>query len=428
MQTVISMKITALVLFVLMYILMITRPKYRPFYALAVAVIFVAAGIVPLDSLPDAINWNVLMMISGTMIIVHYFIDSRMPNLLADILLSKAGTVRGATILMSVFTGVISAFIDNVATVLMVAPVGMAICKKLKINPVGMILSIAVSSNLQGAATLVGDTTSIMLGDFANMDFTDFFWMNGRPGIFFAVELGAAATIPVMMVLFRRDKEQVSSTERTVVNDYVPTVMLILMVAALITASFIPDTPAVLNGIICCTLAVITILIDSISEHQTDDAVAAFKNLDYQTLGLLAGLFVVISGLTDVGVIDDFAGLIVRFGGNDIFVLYTIIVWGSVLISAFVDNIPYVATMLPVLATVTASLGIEPYLLYFGLLSGATLGGSLTPIGASANITAVGLLRKEGYSVSFGQFMKIGIPYTLAAVMTGYMYFWYIWR
>ncbi len=422
------MKITALVLFVLMYILMITRPKYRPFYALAVAVIFVAAGIVPLDSLPDAINWNVLMMISGTMIIVHYFIDSRMPNLLADILLSKAGTVRGATILMSVFTGVISAFIDNVATVLMVAPVGMAICKKLKINPVGMILSIAVSSNLQGAATLVGDTTSIMLGDFANMDFTDFFWMNGRPGIFFAVELGAAATIPVMMVLFRRDKEQVSSTERTVVNDYVPTVMLILMVAALITASFIPDTPAVLNGIICCTLAVITILIDSISEHQTDDAVAAFKNLDYQTLGLLAGLFVVISGLTDVGVIDDFAGLIVRFGGNDIFVLYTIIVWGSVLISAFVDNIPYVATMLPVLATVTASLGIEPYLLYFGLLSGATLGGSLTPIGASANITAVGLLRKEGYSVSFGQFMKIGIPYTLAAVMTGYMYFWYIWR
>lgn len=428
MYRVISMKITALVLFVLMYILMISRPKYKPFYALAVAVIFVAAGIVPVNSLPDAINWNVLMMISGTMIIVHYFIDSRMPNLLADILLGKAGTVRGATILMSVFTGVISAFIDNVATVLMVAPVGMAICKKLKINPVGMILSIAVSSNLQGAATLVGDTTSIMLGDFADMNFMDFFWMNGKPGIFFAVELGAAATIPVMMVLFRKDKTPVSSTEKTVVNDYVPTVMLVLMVAALITASFIPGTPAVINGIICCTLAVITILIDSISEHQTDDAVAAFKNLDYETLGLLAGLFVVISGLTNVGVIDDFADLIVKFGGDNIFVLYTIIVWGSVLISAFVDNIPYVATMLPVLATVTASLGMEPYLLFFGLLSGATLGGSLTPIGASANITAVGLLRKEGYPVSFGQFMRIGIPYTLAAVMTGYMYFWYIWR
>ena len=422
------MKIAALVLFVLMYILMIALPKYRPFSALSVAVIFVIAGIVPVDSLPGAINWNVLMMISGTMIIVHYFIDSRMPNLLADIMLGKAGTVRGATILMSVFTGVISAFIDNVATVLIVAPVGLAICKKMKINPVGMILSIAVSSNLQGAATLVGDTTSIMLGDFADMDFMDFFWMNGRPGIFFAIELGAAATIPVMLFLFRMDKMQISSTERTVITDYVPTVMLILMVAALITASFIPGTPAVLNGIICCSLAVITILIDSISEHQTDDAVAAFRNLDYQTLGLLAGLFVVISGLTNVGVIDDFADLVVKYGGDNIFILYTIIVWGSVLISAFVDNIPYVATMLPVLATVTASLGIEPHLLYFGLLSGATLGGSLTPIGASANITAVGLLRKEGYPASIGQFMKIGIPYTLAAVMTGYLYFWFIWR
>ena len=138
-------------------------------------------------------------------------------------------------------------------------------------------------------------------------------------------------------------------------------------------------------------------------------------------------MFIVIGGLTNVGIIDDFAGLIVKFGGNNIFLLYTIIVWGSVLISAFVDNIPYVATMLPVLTAVTATLGIEPHLLYFGLLSGATLGGNITPIGASANIAAVGLLRKEGYQVSFGEFMRIGIPYTFAAVLTGYLYFWFIW-
>ena len=127
------------------------------------------------------------------------------------------------------------------------------------------------------------------------------------------------------------------------------------------------------------------------------------------------------------GIIDDFASLIVKFGGNNLFLLYTIVVWGSVLISAFVDNIPYVATMLPVLTAVTATLGIEPYLLYFGLLSGATLGGNITPIGASANITAVGMLRKEGYQVSFGEFMRIGVPYTLIVVMTGYLYFWFIW-
>ncbi len=421
------MKIFALALFVLMYVLMITKPAYRPFYALTAAAIFLISGILPLSDLMSTINWNVLLMISGTMIIVYYFIESHMPNLLADILLEKARNVMWVTILMSLFAGVISAFIDNVATVLMVAPVGMAICKKLNMSPVGMILSIAVSSNLQGAATLVGDTTSIMLGDFAKMNFMDFFWMNGKPGIFFAVELGALATVPVMMYLFRKDKAPVSSAERTHVNDYLPTVMLMMMVAALITASFIPDTPDMINGIICCVLAAATILINIFQEKKADKAIAALKNLDFETLGLLTGLFIVIGGLTKVGVIDDFAGLIVKFGGNNIFLLYTIVVWGSVLISAFVDNIPYVATMLPVLTAVTATLGIEPYLLYFGLLSGATLGGNITPIGASANIAAVGMLRKEGYQVSFAEFMRIGLPYTLVAVMTGYLYFWFIW-
>ena len=421
------MKTIALVLFALMYVLMIAKPKYRPFYALSVALIFLISGILPLNNLVSTINWNVLLMIAGTMIIVYYFIDSRMPNLLADILLRKSKNVMWVTILMSLFAGVISAFIDNVATVLMVAPVGMAICKKLKMRPVGMILSIAVSSNLQGAATLVGDTTSIMLGDYANMNFMNFFWMNGRPGIFFAVELGALATVPVMMFLFRKDKAPLSATERTAVSNYVPTVMLLLMVAALITASFIPDAPHMINGIICCSLAIVTILIDFIQARKAHKAIAAVKNLDFETLGLLTGLFVVIGGLTNVGIIDDFAGLIVKLGGNNIFLLYTIVVWGSVLISAFVDNIPYVATMLPVLTAVTATLGIEPYLLYFGLLSGATLGGNITPIGASANIAAVGMLRKEGYQVSFTEFMRIGLPYTLVAVMTGYLYFWFIW-
>ena len=421
------MKYFALILFVLMYGLIIARPKYRPFYALSVAVIFLISGILPLKDLVSTINWNVLLMIAGTMIIVYYFIDSRMPNLLADILLGKSRNVMWVTILMSLFAGVISAFIDNVATVLMVAPVGMAICKKLGMRPAGMILSIAVSSNLQGAATLVGDTTSIMLGDYADMNFMNFFWMNGRPGIFFAVELGALATVPVMMFLFRKDRAPVSSTERTAVGSYVPTVMLLLMVAALITASFVPDAPRMINGIICCSLAIVTILICFIQEKNARNAIAAVKNLDFETLGLLTGLFAVIGGLTNVGIIDAFASLIVTFGGNNIFLLYTIVVWGSVLISAFVDNIPYVATMLPVLTAVTAALGIEPYLLYFGLLSGATLGGNITPIGASANIAAVGMLGKEGYQVSFAEFMRIGIPYTLVAVMTGYLYFWLLW-
>ena len=410
-----------------MYILMIAVPKYRPYYALTVALIFLVSGILPYRSLATAINWNVLLMISGTMIIVYYFIDSRMPVLLADILLATSKNAMWVTISMSLFAGVISAFIDNVSTVLIVAPIGLAICKKLNMNPVGMILSVSVSSNLQGAATLVGDTTSIMLGNYAGMNFMDFFWMHGRPGIFFAVELGAIATVPIMMLLFRDYRDPVPSPERTKVTDYLPTVTLLLLIAALITASFIPGTPEITNGLICCTLALITMLIDSIRDRSTYDAVTSVKQIDYETLGLLVGLFVVIAGLTHIGVITDFANLIVKAGGNNEFLLFTIIVWGSVLISAFVDNIPYVATMLPVLTAVTTSLGIEPYLLYFGLLTGATLGGNITPIGASANITAVGLLDNEGYQVSFRDFMRIGVPYTLTAVLVGYLYLWFVW-
>ena len=423
----ISMKLFALALFVLMYVLMITKPAHRPLYALGVAVIYLLTGVLPVRELFGTINWNVLMMISGTMIIVDFFIESRMPNLLADILLEKSKNVMWVTIYMSLFAGIISAFIDNVATVLMVAPVGLAICRKLKINPVGMILSIAVSSNLQGAATLVGDTTSIMLGDYANMNFMNFFWMLGRPGIFFAVELGALATVPIMMVLFRKDKEPVDSKERTKVEGYVPTAMLLLMVLALICASFIPNTPSVINGVICCVLAVVTIALDLLKNRSGKGALRAVKNLDLETLLLLIGLFVVIGGITEAGIIDDFAGFIAKAGGKNLFLLYTIIVWGSVLISAFVDNIPYVATMLPVLTAVTRTLGVEPYLLYFGLLTGATLGGNLTPIGASANIAAVGLLRKEGHEVAFRDFMRIGVPFTLTAVLVGYLYIWFVW-
>ena len=183
----------------------------------------------------------------------------------------------------------------------------------------------------------------------------------------------------------------------------VPISLAVAMAAGVMTAALVhlvrdsrTDAPQMINGIICCSLAIVTILINLIQEKKAFKAIAAVKNLDFETLGLLTGLFIVIGGLTNVGIIDDFAGLIVKFGGNNIFLLYTIVVWGSVLISAFVDNIPYVATMLPVLTAVTSALGIEPYLLYFGLLSGATLGGNITPIGASANIAAVGMLGKEG--------------------------------
>lgn len=184
------MLITALVLFIITYVLMLSLSKYRYIVALISAFLFVVIGILPITKILPSIDFNVILMIAGTMGTVSLFIDSKMPALLSDLLIRKVPNVCFAVVVLSFFAGIISAFVDNVATVLMVATVGLAISKKVKISPVPVLISIAVSSNLQGAATLVGDTTSILLGNYANMDFLDFFFMNGKIGIFWVVEVG----------------------------------------------------------------------------------------------------------------------------------------------------------------------------------------------------------------------------------------------
>ena len=246
----------ALILFALTYVGLLTFQDKRHWVALASAALFVILGILPVGNVFSTIDFNVLMMIAGTMGIVSLFIDSQMPMLLADLILAKTPNVKWAVVFLSLFAGVVSAFVDNVATVLMIAPVAMAIAKRLEINPVPMIISIAVSSNLQGAATLVGDTTSILLGGYAGMDFMDFFFWQGRPSIFWAVELGAVLSCVVLLFLFRKEKGAVESNTRTEVTDYVPTVLLVGVVVLLILASFIPGKPAITNGLICMTLMV----------------------------------------------------------------------------------------------------------------------------------------------------------------------------
>jgi len=203
---------------------------------------------------------------------------------------------------------------------------------------------------------------------------------------------------------------------------------MVAHVVLLMAASFIKNKPEITNGLICLGCSIVGMVWEYFKDHDTDRIVRVIKNLDYDTVLLLTGLFMVIGGVTNVGLVDDLANFIVTAGGNNLFLLFTIVVWGSVLISAFIDNIPYVATMLPVLQGVTASLGIAPYLLYFGLLCGATLGGNITPVGASCNIAGVGMLRKEGHEVSFWDFARIGIPFTLAAVIGAYVFLWVFWR
>ncbi len=428
--------IFAIILFAVTYVLMLAFSKYRPYIALASGLVFILTGMLPIGSVLGELDFNVLLMIAGTMGLVALFIESKMPELLADLIMEKVPNVQMAAVALSLFAGVISAFVDNVATVLMVAPVALEICKKLKTNPVPFIIGIAVSSNLQGAATLVGDTTAIMLGSALDMSFMDFFWYQGKPSIFFAVELGAVISALILAFIFRKEKSPIDrNPQRTKVTDYVPTVLLSGVILLLIIASFAPSNwnlPNEINGIICCVILVIGLIYNFIKKKTFNAVLSPLKEIDFETLGLLVGLFLMIGGIKHKGVIDALADLLASLGGGDVFLLYTVIVWASVLISAFIDNIPYVATMIPVIASLSmqlgSSMGVATGLvatpLYFGLLSGATLGGNCTPIGASANITGIGILRKAGYEVKNSDFFKIGIPFTLAAIIPAYIYIW----
>ena len=418
----------ALILFGVMYVLLLIFADWRWIIAPVTAVLFLVLGILPLDKVAGAINWNVLMMLAGTMATVELFIQSNMPARMAEKLLQKVPNVQWAVVALSLFSGIISAFVDNVATVLMVAPVGLAVAKKLKTNPVPVIIAIAVSSNLQGAATLVGDTTSILLAGAVDMSFNDFFWFHGRPGIALAVEVGALLTVPVLLWLFRKEKDKVHEEVTAQVKDYVPTFLMLGTVLLLILASQFENRPELTNGMICCGVALVGIVYELIRQRNGKLVLDVLKAVDYKTLILLAGLFLVIQGITEAGVIAAIAELFVKLGGGSVLLTYVIIVAASVAISAFVDNIPYVATMLPVVLAISEKIGLDtPYLLSFGLLIGATLGGNITPVGASANIAGIGILQKEGYKVSTRDFIRIGIPFTLIAAVSGALVIWLIW-
>ena len=416
----------AVILFAATYVLMLTFSKYRPYIALVSGAVFILTGMLPLNQVLGSLDFNVLLMIGGTMGLVQLFIDSRMPERLADVIMNRVPNVRWAAVALSLFAGIISAFVDNVATVLMIAPVAIEICRKLKTNPVPFIISIAVSSNLQGAATLVGDTTAIMLGSQLGMSFFDFIWYDGKPGMFFMVELGAVFSAIIVYFSFRKEKGVIPRTGKlTQVEDIVPTILLVGAIGLLIVASFLPiDLPDETNGLICFTLMIIGLIYNYARKKNPDAVMGPLKAIDFETLGLLVGLFLMIGGIGNMGVIDALAQLLAKLGAGKPFLMYTIIVWASVLISAFIDNIPYVATMLPVIAGIAAQMGIDSTALYFGLLSGATLGGNCTPIGASANITGIGILRKEGHEVANSDFFKIGIPFTLSAIVPAYILVW----
>jgi Na+/H+ antiporter NhaD/arsenite permease-like protein len=373
-----------------------------------------------------AINWNVMGIFVGTLVVADIFMESRVPAHIAEIIVDKAKNTAWAILLICALTGFISAFVENVATVLIVAPIALALAKKLNINPMNMMIAIAVSSNLQGTATLIGDPPSMLLGGFAKMNFMDFFFYKGKPSIFFAVQLGAITSFFVLYYIFRKHKKKMELVRVEEVRSWVPTILLVTLILLLALSSFFDTGFSYMAGILCVVFGVISTIWEKFINKKS--IIEGVRKLDWDTTLFLAGIFVLVGSITLTGWIDVVSEHLSNVVGNNIFIGFTLLVFLSVILSAFIDNVPFLAAMLPVAISMSNRLNMNPSLFLFGLLIGASLGGNVTPIGASANIVACGLLKKEGHTVSFRDFMKIGIPFTIAAVIPAYLFIWFVWK
>lgn len=419
-------KVISIIIFVSSYILFIFLSEKRTLIAVASAILLILFQAISLKDAFWSINWNVMGIFVGTLAVADIFMESRVPAYIAEIIVKRSKNTAMSIILICALTGFISAFVENVATVLIVAPIALSLANKLEINPMNMIIAIAVSSNLQGTATLIGDPPSLLLGGYAKMNFFDFFVYKGRPSIFFAVEIGALASFLVLFFIFRDHKEKVYIDPEEKVRSWVPTILLISLTLLLAISSFLDTGFSFIAGAICVVIGAISISWERLVNKGT--VVGRLRSLDWDTTFFLAAIFVLVGSLTNNGWIDNISSELARLVGGNLFLGFASIVAISVLISAFVDNVPYLAAMLPVAISLSKNLNIEPSLFLFGLLIGASLGGNITPIGASANIVACGLLKKEGYSVTFPDFMRVGIPFTFAAVSAASLFIWLVWK
>ena len=417
----------SLIVFALSYALFVILPERRSWTACVGGALLVATGVMGWkDAFFVKVSWNVMGLFFGTLILAELFLLSRVPAVLAEWLVDKSKSTRVAMLALCTLAGSISMFVENVAVVLLVAPVALSLAEKLKISPVPLLIGIAVSSNLQGTATMIGDPPSMILAGYLRMGFGDFFAYQGKPGIFFAVQVGAVASLLVLAIVYRRHNSKPLHLRQEKARSWVPAILLGFLVLGLSFATAFDPDFAWFAGVYTLSLSAIALVWHSQHAHWggTRKLIAA---LDWETTFFLIGVFVLVGGLSDSGWMDRLSGFMANSVGNNAALAFTMIVVFSVIVSGFVDNVPFLLVMIPVAQKVADQIHAPEPLLMFGLLIGACLGGNLTPIGASANVVTLGILKKRGYTVSFGEFMGIGIPFTLAAVLSSCAFVWWIW-
>jgi len=438
----------ALVIFAVAYGLIVSERIHKTIVAMCGAALMIVSGVLTQEeafySQEFGIDYNVVFLLIGMMVIVNIVRETGLFEVLAIWSAQHAGAdAFRMMVLLAVVTAVLSAMLDNVTTVLLMAPVTLSITKRLELNPVPFLIVEALSSNIGGTATLVGDPPNIMIASKADLGYLQFLTVLGP------IVLLIMAVFLICLRVFYRGAVQVAPRlkdallaldPRDAIEDPVSLKRCVWLLAV-INAAFCLHGVLHLQPATIALVGASAFMLIGRSKAPHDDDLSYLTDVEWKTIFFFIGLFILVGGLVKVGVIGGLADRLVSFTqGHPTFSALAVL-WGSAVLSAIVDNIPYVAAMNPLVVDLARSLHPEiadqaalvhqPDILplWWSLALGACLGGNGTVIGASANVVIVDLARKAGYPISYRQFFLIGFPVMVGSVLLSSLYIWllFLW-
>ncbi|WP_418241496.1 ArsB/NhaD family transporter [Ellagibacter isourolithinifaciens] len=412
-------QIISIVVFVAVMALVVSEKIHRALAALLGAVVLLVIGIIDFNAGMESIDFNTLGVLCGMMMFVAIVKES---GLFEFVAIKSAKACKGnpwlIMIAFAVITAVFSAFLDNVTTVLLIGPMTIMLCKTLDINPVPFLLVEIMMSNVGGTATLIGDPPNIMIGSEAGLSFAQFIMVNAPIVVVIMV---------VLLVIFRfmygrhlsvDEKNRLNIMELSAEDAIIDKALFhksVVMIVLVAIAFMLHGVFNLETSVIALTAAAVIILISG------RDIEVAIEGIEWGTIGFFLGLFMVVGGMEHTGVIEMLGNAIVDATGGNVVLMMIVILWASAILSSILDNIPFVATMIPIIMVMEAS-GIDVYPLWWALSLGACLGGNGTLVGASANVVLSGITNKEGYNITFMSFTKVAFPLMLVTVALSTIY------
>lgn len=413
-------EIISIVIFLLVMAAIVSEKVHRAAASLAGAVILLATHVLTVDSAIEHVDVNTIGVLVGMMLFVAVVKNS---GLFEYIAIKSAKLTHGKPwAIMAVFaiiTAVLSAFLDNVTTVLLVGPMTLAITSILNVNPIPFMLTQILASNMGGTATLIGDPPNIMIGSEAGLGFADFI-LNTAP----VVVIIMAVSLLCFYLMFGR-KLKVSDDamqavmeldENRAIKDKSLLIKSVVMIGLVVIGFMFHSS----LGMESCTIALLAAVIMMIVGKQ--DVEDVIMGVEWSTILFFIGLFVVVGGMEETGVIDQLATLLIGMTGGNMVLTMLIILWVSAIVSSFLDNIPFVATLIPMILAIQAESGMDVTPLWWALSLGACLGGNGTLIGASANVVLSGISNKNGYPITFMSYLKVGFPMMILSVAISMVY------